>query len=36
MGHGRAEGSSVMEDGGQAAVSLLPYIIGQANLHSFL
>ena len=31
MGDGRAEGSSAIGDGGQAAVSLMPYVIGHAN-----
>ena len=36
MGDGRAEGSSAVGDGGQAAVSLTPYMIGHANAHSHL
>ena len=33
MGDGRAEESSATGDGGQAAVSLMPDIIGHANAH---
>ena len=36
MGDGRAEGSSAIGDGGQAAVSLRPDVIGHANAHSHL
>ena len=36
MGDGRAEGSSAIGDGVQAAVSLTPDMIGQANIRSHL
>ena len=36
MGDGRAEGLSAIGDGGQAAIPLMPNVIGQANTRSHL
>ena len=36
MGDARAEGSSAIGDGEQAAISLTPYFIGHANTSSQL
>ena len=36
MGDGRAEGSSAIGDGGQAAISLMPGVIEHANAHLHL
>ena len=36
MGDGRAEGSSAVGDRGQAAISLMPDVMGHANPHSHI
>ena len=36
MGDGTAEASSAIGDGGQAAISLTPYVIGHVNSRSHL
>ena len=36
VGDGRAEGLSAIGDGGQAAISLTPYMTGRAHIHSHL